>query len=313
MGSSHRRLSALGASIGVLLFAAAVLGSSGAASSPGGPLTATPSATETGTARSGSTRPTAPAVVLYDQYNNQAIVTPTDITSQDFETANDIFDSYTADDFVVPAGQTWNIQGVDVDGEYEGGPAASFNVRFYMNAATNLPGALVTERLAQSFTGVDGDATITLATAVPLAAGTYWVSVQARQDFTPSGQWFWHNRTVLSNQGAAWQNPGNGFESGCLTWNRKPSCLPTQAYPDQVYRLNGTTPPPPPPPVRCRVPRVVGLQLGRAKTRIRRAHCRVGQIRRVRRGRPGRVLSQRPRAGTIKPLGFPVRLVVGRA
>jgi PASTA domain len=312
MGSSHRRLSVLGASIGVLLFAAAALGSSGAASSPGGPSTATPSATATGTARTGSTRPTAPAVVLYDQYNNQAIVTPTDITSQDFEPASDNYDSFAADDFVVPVGQTWNIQGIDVDGEYNGGPAASFNVRFYANGAS-LPGALVTERLAQSFTGVDGDATIALAAAVPLAAGTYWVSVQARQDFDPAGQWYWHNRTVLSNATAAWQNPGNGFGSGCLTWNRKASCIATQAYPDQVYRLNGTTPQPPPPPVRCRVPRVVGLTLARAKTRIRRANCRVGRVRRVRRGRPGRVLSQSPRAGTIKPRGFAVRLVVGRA
>ena len=71
-------------------------------------------------------------------------------------------------------------------------------------------------------------------------------------------------------------------------------------------------PPPPPPPVRCRVPRVIGLQLGRAKTRIRRAHCSVGRIRRVRRGRPGRVLAQSPRPGAVRPRGFPVRLVVAR-
>src|SRR5439155_2376121 len=87
--------------------------------------------------------PKAPAVVLYDQINNPA-PTPGGVTSQDFEAAFDPFDSSAADDFVVPAGQTWNITEVDVAGEYTvgGGPAASFNVFFYSDTAT-LPGALV--------------------------------------------------------------------------------------------------------------------------------------------------------------------------
>ena len=41
-------------------------------------------------------------------------------------------------------------------------------------------------------------------------------------------------------------------------------------------------PPPPPPTVRCHVPRVIGLTLGKAKTKIRRARCSVGRIRRAR-------------------------------
>jgi beta-lactam-binding protein with PASTA domain len=60
------------------------------------------------------------------------------------------------------------------------------------------------------------------------------------------------------------------------------------------------------------VPRVIGLALGRAKTKIKRAHCSVGRIRRVRAGRPGHVLRQNPAPGTVKRRGFPVKLVVGR-
>jgi beta-lactam-binding protein with PASTA domain len=61
------------------------------------------------------------------------------------------------------------------------------------------------------------------------------------------------------------------------------------------------------------VPRVIGLPLGRAKTRLRSHHCRVGRVtRRVTSGRPGRVIAQRPRAGAVKPAGFRVRLVVSR-
>jgi serine protease AprX len=71
-------------------------------------------------------------------------------------------------------------------------------------------------------------------------------------------------------------------------------------------------PPPPPPAVRCRVPRVVGLRLRRAKQRIRRANCSVGRIRRVPARGVGRVVSQSPRPGAIRLRGFRVRLVVGR-
>ena len=74
-------------------------------------------------------------MTLYDQYNNAAT---TASVSQDFETANDAFDAQLADDFVVPSGQTWTVNEVDVQGLYFNGPgpAASFNVFFYQNSGT---------------------------------------------------------------------------------------------------------------------------------------------------------------------------------
>ena len=57
-----------------------------------------------------------------------------------------------------------------------------------------------------------------------------------------------------------------------------------------------TTPPLP----GCHVPRVVGMRLGRAKARIRRANCSVGYVGRVPSSRPrGRVIAQRPAPGPI--------------
>ena len=51
---------------------------------------------------------------------------PVNIPSQDAETALDFFDSQAADDFIVPAGQTWQVTEMDVLGEYDStGPAAS--------------------------------------------------------------------------------------------------------------------------------------------------------------------------------------------
>jgi beta-lactam-binding protein with PASTA domain len=57
---------------------------------------------------------------------------------------------------------------------------------------------------------------------------------------------------------------------------------------------------------------VIGQTLTRARTRIRRAHCTVGRIRRVRSRRVGRVIAQSPRAGAQRPRGTRVNLVVGR-
>jgi beta-lactam-binding protein with PASTA domain len=68
------------------------------------------------------------------------------------------------------------------------------------------------------------------------------------------------------------------------------------------------------PVVQCRVPRVIGLRLPRARTRIRRANCRIGRIRRVR-TRPrlvGRIVAQSPRAGRRRARGAKMTLVFGR-
>jgi hypothetical protein len=62
----------------------------------------------------------------------------------------------------------------------------------------------------------------------------------------------------------------------------------------------------------CRVPRVVGLTLKRAKARIRARRCKVGRVRHIRARRTGRVLRQTPRPGTVRPRGTKVSLVVGR-
>jgi cell division septation protein DedD len=196
---------------------------------------------DTAHAGEGPTPTPTPGNVLYDQYDNFATEEPVNIPSQDAETALDFFDSQAADDFIVPAGQSWQVTEVDVLGEYDSaGPAASFHVFFYENGAGDLPGFLVASRLQNSYTG-NHDFVITLTEPVTLAEGHYWVSVQARQDITQSGFWLWHDRTVQSNTGAAWQNPGNGFGTGCVVWVRKTACAQlVQTAPDQVFRLIGT-------------------------------------------------------------------------
>ncbi|MDQ2806925.1 MAG: hypothetical protein M3Z04_08455, partial [Chloroflexota bacterium] len=199
------------------------------------PNTATPAGTSTPT-------PTATAtvcggsVVLYDQYNNAG----TNATvSQDFEAANDAFDNQAADDFVVPAGPAWTISEVDVQGVYfnGSGPAASFNVYFYQDTGT-LPGTQVYAATGLAYSG-STNFVIPLPSPAVLTPGTYWLSVQARMDFTPGGEWGWTDRTVASNSGAAWRNPGGGFGTACTpNWDRRGGiCGIDAAAPDQVFRL----------------------------------------------------------------------------
>jgi beta-lactam-binding protein with PASTA domain len=66
--------------------------------------------------------------------------------------------------------------------------------------------------------------------------------------------------------------------------------------------------------VKCVVPRVVGLTLPKAKTRIRHHHCSVGRVTRKfsTLKKKGRVLTQVPKAGRRLPRGARVRLVVGK-
>ena len=62
------------------------------------------------------------------------------------------------------------------------------------------------------------------------------------------------------------------------------------------------------------VPNVIGNTLGRAKSRIRHNHCRVGDVTRKFSSRrlKNHVIRQRPRGGRRLPNGAHVNLVVGK-
>ncbi len=196
--------------------------------------------------------PKFPSVVLYDQLNNPGTSA---VSSQEFPDFP-AFIAFAADDFVIPAGQTWIITEVDALGAYDGpGPADNFNVFFYQNNGS-LPGIQIYSATAQSYVNNSGVFQVTLTVPAILAAGTYWVSVQAHMSRSPNGQWGWIERTVQANSSAAWQNPGGGFGApsscpapgcpmpcpNCITWGIRQCCTGSPAgEPDQMFRLIGTT------------------------------------------------------------------------
>jgi beta-lactam-binding protein with PASTA domain len=66
-------------------------------------------------------------------------------------------------------------------------------------------------------------------------------------------------------------------------------------------------------PIGCVVPRVIGLSLRAARTKLARAGCSSGRVVRVAsRKRVGLVVAQRPAPRAVRPEGTPVSLKVSR-
>ena len=114
-----------------------------------------------------------------------------------------------------------------------------WNVFIYTDSA-GLPGTQIFSATNIPIVEVGTTFTANLTPAAVLGAGTYWIEIQANMTFGTQGEWGWSDRTVQSNEGAAFRNPGGDFGGG-TDWVRKPVCVPTTGGPDQVYRLNGTT------------------------------------------------------------------------
>jgi Tol biopolymer transport system component len=68
------------------------------------------------------------------------------------------------------------------------------------------------------------------------------------------------------------------------------------------------------PQPKCKVPRVIGMRVAVARRRIAKANCNTGRVRRARsaKTRVGKVLSQSPKAGSVRPRATKVNLVVGK-
>ncbi len=181
--------------------------------------------------------PGAVTSVLYDQYNNSSSYSTTTSVHDRTSTCCDM---EAADDFVVPNNQSWSIETVEAHGEYFIYPVAtSVNVSFYANAGI-LPGTLIASHpnvvLPQPQLD-SGEFSIPINPPVALAAGHYWVSVQANT----SGFWEWFDRDRISNENAAFRNPGGIIYPTCSNWGRRMfDCGSGTGSPDQVFRLLGT-------------------------------------------------------------------------
>jgi len=169
------------------------------------------------------------------------------IVSQNFESSFDVYDSQGADDFKVPAGVKWHVKKVVIYGVYfnGSGPAASEDITFY-NAAKKKPGTVKKAYAALAGADSGGTFTIKLPTAATLSGGAngknYFVSAVANMDFGSGGEWAWEDSSNAfgTYDGPAWQNPGDGFATGCTTWTLEKTCVGDFGQHSKMFTLIGT-------------------------------------------------------------------------
>ncbi len=175
---------------------------------------------------------------LYDQTGN---VSGTGVPSQNFEDEFDIYDDMLADDFVVPDGTRWKLRELEIEGTYfDGtGPAHSLNIAFYRNKH-GLPGEVVARYDEINYADDHfGSFIVRLPEALKLKPGRYWMSVQANLDFSVEGEWGWLTATMIVDKPAVFQNPGDGFMTGCVTWAPIRSCISDFEDGDLLFALRG--------------------------------------------------------------------------
>ncbi len=164
--------------------------------------------------------------VLAD-YANIVVDPAGGVTSQNFEPSNDHYDSQAADDFVAPGSGQSTICQVVISGSFSAGgfaadPGSQILLTLYDDAG-GVPGTMI---FSETFPAPTDASFVLEPTGSPNLMGgtTYWLSVQATLNFSVAGQWFWD--TAMDGNGYiyAWQNPGDGFGYGCVSWTPHSDC-----------------------------------------------------------------------------------------
>jgi hypothetical protein len=203
---------------------------------PGASANRAPSASHVSTSHGATFQPTKLGTCIDQSDNDNGV----GIVSQNFEAANDAFDSRGADDFKLK--KTCQVKMVMVYGTYFNGtgPAASENVTFYRDMA-GVPGGVISNQ--KNLTGEDdglGNFTIDLKSPVGLRAGKYWVSVQINMDFGVGGEWGWNTNNKQRGNPGVWRNKGDGFATGCIHYTALTTCIDAGEGPDWAYMLHGS-------------------------------------------------------------------------
>ena len=161
----------------------------------------------------------------------------------------------TADDFVVPAGQIWTVDHIEVNGVYDPsavGPNAitSINVRFYTSSGS-LP-SVETGAGNLALTPSNGllgpDFSVALASPVSLSGGgagaSYWFAPQVNEVHSIS-KWEWENRSTFpgTNPAAARSTVAAGCPAPTWIVRTTVGCGLDVTVPDQKFSLSGTITP----------------------------------------------------------------------
>ncbi|MBN1340928.1 MAG: PKD domain-containing protein [Bacteroidales bacterium] len=155
--------------------------------------------------------------VLYSQIYNPS--GEPGIVSQEFPMNPDLT-CQAADDFVVPAGEFWQVETIQAPGSYAGtGPVLMANIFLYTDDM-GMPGPpLFMEMFHPVQADPTGNLEVILAAPWPLNEGRYWLSIQPVRESVPAGEWLWEKQSqpVIENE-CYWQNPAGGFYGQYFIW-----------------------------------------------------------------------------------------------
>jgi hypothetical protein len=176
----------------------------------------------------------APGAVLHDQTNSVGFNV---YTSEDFQPSQDQVDSKIADDFTVPAGQSWTLSQMDVIGVDDGGPPPFVNFFIYANAGT-LPGS---ELFHQSHVPASGypNYSAPIAGAPSLGSGTYWISMQEDGGGFMIPSWGWRGRLVQDGNQAVFTG-NSAWGNGCHTFTPLQTCFSSSDGVDMLWKISGS-------------------------------------------------------------------------
>jgi hypothetical protein len=145
----------------------------------------------------------------------------------------------TADDFEVPSGQSWTVTELDVAGRNNLSGSRLVNVFIYADTSNGLPGAELFRQT--NINALAPNFTIPVTGAPSLVPGSYWISPQMNQ-LTGEPHWYWDDRQPVNGHPAAFR----GAAGGCVDWQPRDLCSSDPGYPDEAFRLIGTSAPYPP-------------------------------------------------------------------
>lgn len=177
--------------------------------------------------------------LLYDQSEGDNFYA---IRAENFEPELDAYDAEGADDFKVPARETWKVGEVYVAGIYFEGSRSndSFNVTFYrskkgkigkvVKACSNAPYRYDTQ--------FDFGSEYIACTA-RLKPGAYFVAIQANTIFSEGGEWGWLTNSTVRRHPSLWRNPGGGYGVGCTDFEVTTTCIAGDEGGDFAFALYG--------------------------------------------------------------------------
>ncbi|WP_456457788.1 T9SS type A sorting domain-containing protein [Reichenbachiella sp.] len=148
----------------------------------------------------------------------------------------------TADDFVVPMGDSWDISNILAFGGANNSPTfTSATVVIYKDTLGN-PGEVLymSDEIVPDSDPLDANLNLTLPEEVHLESGTYWLSVYANLPFNPSAtQWFWTSQNGGVGQESQFLDQFDLFGTGSTNWTDVSVAFGRPPL-DQVFQVFGS-------------------------------------------------------------------------